>query len=693
MNSIFGLYEYQGKRFSIFSLLILLINMTSFSQSNDDISNIKTKLYNISVEAKYPEEYYTDKSVEVLIKNISKNGSWPDIDYQDKTDSKWSPADHWVRLLKLAVNYKNEKIKYYGNTQLLNTILLGINRWLQEPPQAKNYWWNAIGVPGYMGEVYILMEKELDDSLKIKGVELMKVGVKPTHYEYHGIATGQNLFWIANAHLYASCISNDLEGCKRAFKSVSNEIVITEKEGIQADFSFYQHGDQNYTFGYGKGFSSMGVRFFYLANNTSFQFSQDKIDIISHYILDGQQWMSRYYYLEYTAMGREIARNGGGPGGMLISLQWMKEIDTANAAKYQSFYNRLTNVRSESSLIGNKYFWRSDLMVHQRKDYYFSLKTTSNRILSSESGNGENIKGFFQGNGTYYLIRKGDEYKDIFPIWNWRKIPGSLIAQKAAPLPLFNWGNGARGETSFVYGISDSLYGCFAYDYDKDKVTARRSWFLFDHEIICLANSINGDSLSQSINQCLLKGEVWSENNSFKNGYAQKYFHDSIGYYIDSNNYSIEVKTGLQKGSWKEINLTSSGDTISKKVFSLGIQLGNKVVNASLAYAIVPSIALGDFKKYSFREHISILKNERSLQAVFQKDLKQVQAVFFNSGKLELPWNNLVILFKKPGLVILKKVNNTLIIDYSQPVSKKHIALGLDHISGFQNDEIELLEK
>ena len=107
----------------------------------------------------------------------------------------------------------------------------------------------------------------------------------------------------------------------------------------------------------------------------------------------------------------------------------------------------------------------------------------------------------------------------------------------------------------------------------------------------------------------------------------------------------------------------------------------------------MPSIALGDFKKYSFREHISILKNERSLQAVFQKDLKQVQAVFFNSGKLELPWNNLVILFKKPGLVILKKVNNTLIIDYSQPVSKKHIALGLDHISGFQNDEIELLEK
>lgn len=693
MISIFGLQEYQCRRYILLSFLITLFSNNIMSQPNDDIAKVKTKLYNISVNAKYPEEYYTNLSIDTLIKNISKNGSWPDINYQDKTDSKWSLAEHWIRLLKLAVKYKNEKSKYYGNIQLRNAILNGIDLWLKETPKANNYWWNAIGIPGYMGEVYILMEKELNDSLKTKGVELMKVGVKPTHYEYHGVATGQNLFWIANAHLYASCISNDLEGCKRAFKSVSDEIVITEKEGIQADFSFYQHGDQNYTFGYGKAFSSMGVRFFYLANNTSFQFPQEKIDIISHYILDGQQWMSRNYYLEYTAMGREISRNGGGPGGMLIALQWMKEIDTAKAAIYQSFSNRLNRVKSESSLVGNRYFWRSDLIVNQRKDYYFSLKGTSNRILSSESGNGENIKGFYQGNGTYYLIRRGDEYKDIFPIWDWRKIPGSLVAQKSSPLPLFNWGNGARGNTSFVYGLSDSLYGCFGYDYDKEKVTARRSWFFFDHEIICLANSINGDSLYQTINQSLLKGEVWSDAKNSNDKILHKIFHDSIGYYIDNDNYSVELKTAPQKGAWKEINLTSSGDIISKNVFLLGVQLGSKVIDASIAYAILPSISLGDFKKYSFREHILILKNDRSLQAVFQKDLEQVQAVFFNSGKLELPWNNLMILFKKPGLVILKKVNNKLIIDYSQPISKKHIEFVIDHTSKFQNDDIELLEK
>ena len=682
--------KYQFKRYSLFALFIFLLHSFSFSQSNDDIVKIKAKLYNISVNAKYPEEYYTDKSIDELTKNMSTAGNWPDINYLDKTDSKWAPAEHWVRLLKLALLYKNEKSIYHGNKELRTAILNAIAWWLKERPQANNYWWNAIGIPGYMGEVYILMEKELDDSLKIKGVELMKVGVKPTYYDYHGVATGQNLFWIANAHLYACCISNDIEGCKRAFKSVSDEIVITEKEGIQPDYSFYQHGQQNYTFGYGKGFSTMGVRFFYLANQTAFQFPQEKIDIISHYILDGQQWMSRYNYLEYTAMGREISRNAPGPGSMLIALKWMEEIDTAKAKQYQSFYNRLNNIRSEKSLVGNRYFWRSDLMVHQRKDYYFSLKTTSNRILSSESGNGENIKGFYQGNGTYYLIRRGDEYKDIFPIWDWRKIPGSLIAQKNELTPLFNWGSGARGSTSFVYGISDSLYGCFAYDYNKDKVTARRSWFFFDHEIIYLANSINGDSLYQSINQCLLKGEIWTDKSASKNNQTQKVFHDSIGYFIDHNNYSVEIKNEKQKGSWREINLTSSADEITKNVFSLGIYLGDKVIDASVAYAILPAVSLEEFKKYSFQDHVTILENNKLMQAVYQKDIEQVQVVFFDKGKLELPWKKLIIQMKKQGLVILKKINNKLVIDYSQPFPKKHIELMLDDKIQYQNDELEI---
>jgi chondroitin AC lyase len=324
-------------------------------------------------------------------------------------------------------------------------------------------------------------------------------------------------------------------------------------------------------------------------------------------------------------------------------------------------------------------------MVHQRKDYYFSLKTTSNRTLSGESGNGENLKGYYQGNGTYYLVQGGNEYKEIFPIFNWRQLPGILAPQLSTPIPLFNWGSGARGASSFVYGISDSLYGCYAYDYQKDQVTARRAWFLFDHELVCLANSIKGDSLYQGINQCLLNGNVWNDGNAQLNGPIQKIFHDSVGYCILASGYPVVLKTDKHSGSWKDINQTGSAVPIEKKVFSLGIDLGPTVKDASLAYAIVPAVSLPVFKNYTIANHIAILQNNHQVQAVYQKDLQQVQAVFYADTTLLLPWYHLQVKMKQQGLLLIKKEGDTLVIEYSTPIPQKRVELQLHSKLNYDN--------
>jgi chondroitin AC lyase len=657
----------------------------SKSEAMNDVSIIKSRLYQVNLAQEFKDEYTTDQSTDSLIKKITPAGNWPDINYKDKTDSRWQPAEHWFRLVKLAVDYKNEKSSYYKNHLLKDAILNGIRYWIREKPKANNYWWNVIGVPGYLGSVLILMEDELDEFMLKGGVDLLLVGVKPDYYDYHGKATGQNLLWIATAHLYAACLTNDEVGLERVFASVADEIVLTQNEGIQPDFSFYQHGPQNYALGYGKGFSNTAVRFIYLANQTSFQFSQDKINIISHYILDGQQWMTRNGFLEYSAMGREISRQKIDKGNMLVSLRWMKEVDTLRANEYDAYYQRLSESNTSNPLIGNKYFWRSDLMIHQRKHYYFSVKGTSDRIISSESGNGENIKGFYQGHGTYYLVRNGKEYENIFPIWNWRKLPGSLVAQKTSPLPLFNWGDGARGKTSFVYGISDGLYGCFGYDYNKDSVSAHRSWFFFDDQIVCLVNGVSGDSLYQSINQCLLKGKIWT--NKGGSG-VTKIYHDSVGYVINHGNFPIECKQEKQTGSWKDINLAAGSDSVSKDVFTLGVQLSEKVKEGTYAFTILPAVSLKEFQKYQLANKVVILRNSISLQAVLQKEIQQVQAIFFKPDILKLPWKNISVSMKKPGLMMIKKINNQLIIDYSEKEIKKHIEVAMKPGVIFENDDI-----
>jgi chondroitin AC lyase len=660
-------------------------------EKKNDASIIKSKLYQINLAQEFKDEYSTDQNADSLIKTITPSGNWPDINYLDKTDSRWQPAEHWFRLVKLSVDYKNEKSGYYKNCLLKNAILNGIRYWIREKPKANNYWWDVIGVPGYLGSVLILMEDELDEFTLKGGVELLMLGVKPAYYDYHGKATGQNLLWIATAHLYAACLTNDQSGLERVFASVADEIVITEKEGIQPDYSFYQHGPQNYALGYGKGFSNTAVRFIYLANQTSFQFSQDKINIISHYILDGQQWMTRNGFLEYSAMGREISRQKIDKGNMLVSLRWMKEVDTLRANEFYAYYQRLSESNTSNPLIGNKYFWRSDLMVHQRPHYYFSLKNTSSRILSSESGNGENIKGYFQGHGTYYLVRNGNEYKNIFPLWNWRKIPGVLVPQVTAPLPLFNWGEGARGNTSFVYGISDSMYGCFGSDYNKDGVTARRSWFLFDKEIVCLLNNVKGDSLYQSINQSLSKGEMWMKRRRIDKRPITMVHHDSTGYVIDPNSYKVLLEQEQKSGSWKEINLAASADLQAAEVFTLGIDLVDVEPGASFWYAIIPGISLSHFKRYRQPSHFAILQNNDQVQAVYQKDIQQVQAVFFTGASLLLPWNKKRILMKKPGLLLIKKTNNQLQILFGEGFPSQQVSIHVDGKGVYENEYFKIV--
>ena len=673
----------------VLSLSLLVVVFSCFSQSIEDVKIIKAKLYKMGIQPNSTEKLMGGVNAEQLVDKLDNTGKWPDINYADKTDSRWLPAEHWERIAALVSEYRNPKSKSFNNPQVKAAILHAIDWWLKVRPMCGNYWWNAIGIPGFMGGVFVLMEDELSETEKQQGIQIMNLGVKPTFYDYHGIATGQNLFWLASVHLYTSCLTNDVEGLKRVFKAISNEIVITNNEGIQPDFSFYQHGQQNYTFGYGKGFTTYAVRFFYLSNGTSFALPKEKVDIVAHYLLDGQQWMSHNTYLEYTAMGREISRKGIARGGLISALKQMEEIDPSKKEEYRAFSERLYGKTNEKPLIGNRYFWRSDLMVHQRPNYYFGLKTTSNRIVSGEAGNGENIKGYYQGNGTYYLVKTNEEYNEIFPIFNWRKLPGGLIPQSLSPIPQFNWSKGARGATSFVYGISDSMYGCFAYDYDKDNTKAHRSWFMFDNEIVSLANGIEGDSLYQSINQSLLNGEVWQDGNDKQSKY-KKVFHDNTGYCILKGSYPIELSTGVQKGSWTDINLVGSPEKIEKKVFSLGINLGDKVNDGLMAYIIMPSVSLDEFKKYSVENHVFILNNTSTLQAVYQKDIEQVQAVFFTDEKLSLPWNKLTIKMKKQGLTLIKKQGDKLIIDYSQPFPKKHLELSLDKKPAFKNDEIEI---
>jgi chondroitin AC lyase len=668
------------------SLLVLLISGLQslfalvYCQSELDVFRLLTGRMNATSLASMTPT----APVYSLLSTLRSTGKWADLNYADRSASRWEAAFHWDRILQLTQAYRSPGNPLFNQPDLKAKIVQAIAWWNQEKPVCSNYWWNTIGVPLKMGESFLLLGNDLPDKDRNAGIALMKLGVKPDYYDYHGRATGQNQIWLATVHLMTSLMEHNSNSLQRAFSAIYNEIRLTTDEGIQPDYSFHQHGAILYSGGYGLSFTRNVGQLIRLVQGTPYQFPADKKAVFDTYVLDGQQWMIRGHTFDHSAVGREIARplpKNASVGTGLVGLgNMLATLTGPRQAEFQQLANQLAG-KTKTQLTGNRHFWRSDLMSHHRAGYYSSVKMTSERLLSNESGNGENMKGYYLGHGVQLIYRTGDEYRNIFPVWDWRRVPGTLCEQSAEPLPLFNWGKDTKGATSFVGGVSDGTYGLAASDYRSGNVKARKAWFYFDQEIVCLGTGISCSSqntLYQSINQCYLKGEVLvsSDGNQPKiraNGQhaltrTAWVWHDSVGYFFPEKG-DVTVKNDSQTGSWRSINNSPvySADTLQLPVFSLWINLGGQVHDQSYYYVIRPSVSAKSMGTY--RNPVVVLRNDSTLQAVQDTSLQHIQAAFYQAGTLNMG-NGMTLTVDQPILLMTRNRQTELEITLADPQHK-----------------------
>jgi len=462
-------------------------------------------------------------------------------------------------------------------------------------------------------------------------------------------------------------------------------VKISATDGIQSDYSFHQHGPQLYSGGYGKGFAQDVTRFIGLFHGTAYAFSKEKIDILSSYILDGLQWATYKSTLDYSTLGREISRNQ--EAGREITLsQICRALASMNLPRKKEFETMAARLEaaSKTELIGNKHFWRSDFMTHHAKGFYTSIKFASSRVRAIESGNQENLKAWYLGRGVQFIFRTGLEYQQIFPVWDWKRVPGILAEQSNDSLPLFTWGIGAEGKNAYAGGVSDGRHGAVAYDYDFLNVRAKRFWACFDKEVVCMGAGVSSsgeNSVYQSINQCLQNGEVTigsktGNNSAFIEGEKTStdinwVHHDSIAYFFPVPK-NITVKAQEQTGSWKEINnqASYSDSVISKPVFSVWIDLGNKITNESYSYIIVPNISAKDASSYA--NPIKVLRNDTNVQAVQHSLTGLIAASFYKPDSLNAG-NGLKLSVNSPVLLMYQQMADKVNLSISSPENKTFV--------------------
>lgn len=598
----------------------------------------------------------------------SSKGCFSDIDYSRDDRTKWPPLNHLTRLKTIVYAYTNPKNPMCGDEKLYTVIVDGFNYWYEVDPQCHNWWYNQIAEPQLLGILMIQMrtgKKQLPYNVEEKTLSRMKQdGGNPAKW------TGANRTDIALHWLYRACLTEDEETLKISLENAFSPLCYTTKEGFQYDNSYFQHGRQLYIGGYGDEIIKGVTQFAIYADGTKYRLPEEKLELLSKFMRQTYYKVIRGKYMSFDVLGRSVSRpNILNKSFTAKYAKRMLILDPKHADEYKSIIRRLKGkaLPAEGVKSSHTHYYVGHYSLHTRPEYSFDVRMNSVNASRCEYGNKENLKTYFLADGCTNIVRNGDEYYNIFPVWNWTMIPGTTAPQ-VAKIPMAPHGWAFMGSSKFAGGVSDGLYGASGYSYfDVYKginTGANKSWFFFDDEIVCLGSvsSTSGDEIITTINQCKVNEQpvylgstgkysefLHEELDNADNSWA---FHNGIGYILSPYEKSITPKKGSkhnsifirkieQKGTWYDINHVYNKKINKHQVFSLGINHGIKPENVTYSYIIVPTVnSPEELIDYAKKRSIHIVENTENIQSVYHKGLGIWQTVFFEAGTVELNSNS-----------------------------------------------------
>lgn len=575
-------------------------------------------------------------------------GCFTDVDYARRDRTNWQPLVHIDRLYDFVFAYTNPQNSYYQNEELYQKIVKGLEYWYDRNPHCNNWWYNQIAEPQKMGILLIQMrvgEKQLPAELEAKTLERMqKDGGHPAKW------TGANRTDIALHWIYRACLQKNDADLRTAIENAYSPVEYTVKEGFQYDNSYFQHGVQLYIGGYGdeilKGVTQVAL----YARGTKYALSDEKIQLMGNFMRQTYYQTIRGQYMLFDVLGRGVSRmNETRKSGSAQFARRMLTLDPAHADEYKAIIARLEKKQPAGYGVQplHTHYFIGDYTLHVRPHYTFDVRMVSNRTMRCEYGNGENLKTYFMSDGCTNIVTEGDEYANIFPVWNWNRIPGVTAPQlDTIPRTVIDWQT--KGTSTFAGGVSDSLYGVSAYSYLDTyagiNTGAKKAWFFFDDEIVCLGAGIHstaGVPVCTTINQCLLsdkevivsqnRKQTEVESGEFVYDSPEWVLHNGIGYMFPCGG-SVLLHKKTQSGSWYDINRTMPEGEQRQEVFTLGLNHGIAPHDATYAYIVVPGAdSVQKMKKYR-NTSIEILANTDSMQIVRHAKLGIWQMVFYRGG-------------------------------------------------------------
>ncbi|MFD7298200.1 polysaccharide lyase 8 family protein [Streptomyces sp. NPDC059897] len=673
-------------------------------------------------------------------------GWWKALDRSAGRTALWSdlaPAtdpgmfgQSYTRLRTLATAWATPGTSLTEDTAVRDALLdalrfLGATGYNDSRSESGNWWFWEIGAPRALLDTCVLLRAHLpadDRSAYLKTVAKFVPDADRRTNSPTLAETGANRADKAVIVALRGLLAGDADVVALARDGLSdvrdngkNSLFqyVTSGDGFYADGSFVQHSSVAYTGTYGGVLLGSAGQLIALLADSRWSVTDPAVKVLYEAVersfvpvlLDGVMMDA----LRGRAISRERARDhtdGAATASYILQLadgapqsyadRWRATVKGWILRNKDTPYLRLVGVpalaraktlladpavRPTERLTGHYVFADMDRVVHRRPGWSCALSLSSKRIAAYEAGNGENLHGWYTGDGMTYLY-DGDDldaFGDGFwPTVNPYRLPGTTVDTRERADLGTGAGTGTFRPKNAVAGgaVLDSRYGAAAMELIADGSTlrAKKAWFFLDNAVVALGAGItasDGRPIETVVENRNLHTDgaplltVDDRPQPGEPGWSARltdahWAHlEGTGGYVFPAGGPLRALREERTGTWRSLNTgaDTGGSTtpVTRRYASLWFDHGPSPASASYAYVLLPGATAAATAAWSRSTPVRVRTNSATVQAVESPRLGLLAAHFWAAGSVD------GLRADGPGTVLVRRRDDGITVAVSDP--------------------------
>ncbi len=657
-------------------------------------------------------------------------------------DDNEDVGTNFDRLTTMAKAYVMDGSELKGNASLFGDIISGmefvyLNQYNETTAEIGNWWSWEIGYARKSAQLVAVMFDHLTSAQVeryLRGVRHFCPDTRMNNYNNGGsVSTGANRTDVCYSIIIESALKEDEARLKDALAATLEVLeYVTKDDGFYDDGSFIQHGTVAYTYSYGDALMNTISLNLSFAGGTVFNVVDNPL-VENLYTAVYKSYEPLIYKGAAFDMvrGRAVSRNASGQGNAQSVLNSILRISQfapeEHANHFKSFLkyhvqnNTALDYMASTTNIGNRSKMKAilddpniepipepnynviynsmDRVTNFRPGWAVGLAMNSSRVARFESINNENLKGWYQGEGTLYLYNDDQTHygADYFVTIDPYRYPGTTVSKKKRADVS---GTGTAGLSTKDWAGSTGLDGMYSVSgmevegYDNT-MTAKKSWFMFDDEIVCLGADINAGAGDGAAVETIVENRKLTESNDntilidgaeLLTGYQEEtsfpnvsWVHlegnvegADIGYYFPTATYVGALRES-RENDIQDGNPTVASKIFTNNYFTMWLDHGMAPKGETYSYVLLPGKTAEETKAYAANSGITILENSAEAQAVTDENLHITGINFWEERTKTVD----DVTCNTAATVMLKRTDTELEISICDPTQKQTAAIDL----------------